>query len=136
MSVEFVDTNILIYAHDRKAGSKHDKAVELVARLTDDDSGALSLQVLIEFYAAATGKLPMKSETAEEVIADFGAWTVHCPVHADLVRAARLHRRYKVSWWDALIVNSAIALGCSVLWTEDLSNGQLYGTVRARNPFV
>ena len=83
MSVEFVDTNILVYAHDRKAGPKHHKSVELVARLTKDDFGALSLQVLIEFYAAATRMLPMTSEKAEEVIRDFGAWTVHRPAHGD-----------------------------------------------------
>ena len=133
MSVEFVDTNILIYAHDRKAGPKHRKSVDLVARLTNDDSGALSLQVLMEFYAAATRKLPMTSEKAEEVIRDFGAWTVHCPAHADLVRAVRLH---KTSWWDALIVNSATELGCSILWSEDLANGQRYGAVTVRNPFL
>jgi len=136
MSVEFVDTNILIYAHDRKAGPKHRKSVDLVARLTNDDSGALSRQVLIEFYAAATRKLPMTSEKAEEVIRDFGAWTVHCPAHADLVRAVRLQRRHKISWWDALIVNSATELGCSILWSEDLANGQRYGAVTVRNPFL
>src|SRR5947209_1314078 len=119
MSVEFVDTNILIYAHDRKAGPKHHKAIELLERLTNDDSGAISLQVLMEFYAAATAKLPMTSERAEEVVKDFGAWTVHCPAHADLARAAHIQRRYKISWWDALILNSALELGCSVVWSED-----------------
>src|SRR6266478_4843549 len=110
-------------AHDRKAGPKHHKSVELVARLTNDDSGALRLQVLVEFYAAVTRKLPMTSEKAEEVIRNFGAWTVHRPAHADLLRAARLQRRYKISWRDALIVNSATELGCLILWSEDLSNG-------------
>ena len=135
MSVEFIDTNILVYAHDGGAGAKHDRAVDLLVRLFEDARGALSIQVLSEFYSAAIKKLAMKSEEVEEVISDLGVWTLHIPGHTDLLRASRLHRRYKISWWDALILNSAIELGCSVLWTEDLADGQRYGSVMARNPF-
>jgi predicted nucleic acid-binding protein len=135
MSVEFIDTNVLVYAHDGGAGSKHDQAVELLTHLLEDARGALSIQVLSEFYSAATKKLAMKGEEAEEVINDLGAWTIHRPGHADLLKASRLHRRYKIAWWDALVLNSAIELGCSVLWTEDLADGQRYGSVMVRNPF-
>jgi predicted nucleic acid-binding protein len=135
MSAEFVDTNILIYAHDSSAGRKHQRSVELLARLFEEIGGALSVQVLSEFYAAATRKLGMKSQTAEDVIRDLQGWTTHSPGHADVLQACSLHRRYKIAWWDAMIVNSAIELGCSVLWTEDLSSGQRYGSVTARNPF-
>jgi predicted nucleic acid-binding protein len=135
MSVEFVDTNVLVYAHDGGAGAKHEKAVALLTRLFEDAGGALSFQVLAEFYAAATKKLGMQSEEAEEVVRDLGGWTVHCPSHADLLRASRLHRRHKISWWDALVLNSAIELGCSVLWSEDLADGQRYGPVTVHNPF-
>ena len=135
MSVEFVDTNILIYAHDAKAGQKHARSVELVARLANDDFLAISLQVLTEFYAAATRKLSITSEKAEQIILDFGVWTVHCPTKADLTRAIQLHRRYNISWWDALILNSATELGCNLLWTEDLAHGQRYGAVTVQNPF-
>jgi predicted nucleic acid-binding protein len=136
MSVEFVDTNILIYAHDATAGRKHDKSVELVSRLANDDSGAISLQVLTEFYAAATRKLRMASEKAEEIIGDFGTWTVHHPTKANLVQAIQLHRRYNINFWDALILNSATELECNILWTEGLSHGQHYGVVTVRNPFL
>jgi predicted nucleic acid-binding protein len=136
MSVEFVDTNILIYAHDATAGRKHDKSVELVSRLANDDSGAISLQVLTEFYAAATRKLRMASEKAEEIIGDFGTWTVHHPTKANLVQAIQLHRRYNINFWDALILNSATELECNILWTEGLSHGQQYGVVTVRNPFL
>jgi predicted nucleic acid-binding protein len=135
MSAEFIDTNILIYAHDASAGSKHKRAVELLTRLLEEDSGALSVQVLSEFYSAATRKLAMKSQAAEDVIRDLRGWTTHSPGHADVLKACGLLRRYKTSWWDALILNSAIELGCSVLWTEDLTNGQRYGSVTVRNPF-
>jgi predicted nucleic acid-binding protein len=136
MSAEFVDTNILVYAHDGGAGEKHNKSVELLARLFEEEDGALSVQVLAEFYSAATKKLGMRSQQAEEAMADLAAWAIHCPGHADLLRAARLHRRYKIAWWDALVVNSAIELGCSVLWSEDLAHGQRYGSVTVRNPFA
>lgn len=135
MSAEFVDTNILIYAHDGGAGTKHEKSVDLVERLLEDGSGVLSIQVLTEFYAAATRKLNMKPEEAEEVLRDLESWTLHRPSFADVLQASRIHRRYKVSWWDALILNSAIELGCTVLWSEDMADGQKYGTLTVRNPF-
>jgi len=136
MSVEFVDTNVFIYAHDGGAGAKHKKSVELLTRLFDSSSGAISIQVLSELYSAATRKLAMSSQDAQEIIEDLGGWIIHRPGHADLVRAARLQRRYKIAWWDALIVNSALEVGCSVLWSEDLANGQKFGSTTVRNPFA
>jgi predicted nucleic acid-binding protein len=136
MSVEFVDTNIFVYAHEGGAGAKHRKAVDLLARLFDEQAGAVSIQVLTEFYVTATKKLGMKSQEVEEVIADLGSWSIHRPTHADVVRACRIHRESKVGWWDALIVNSATELGCEVLWSEDLGTGQRHGTLTIRNPFV
>lgn len=135
MSAEFVDTNVLIYAHDGGAGAKHNRAVELLERLFDDRNGALSTQVLCEFYAAATKQLAMTSEEAEAVLSDLANWTVHRLAHSDLLKASRLQRRYQIGWWDALILQSATDLDCSVLWTEDLQDGQRYGAVTARNPF-
>jgi predicted nucleic acid-binding protein len=135
MSVEFVDTNILLYAHDGGAGEKYERSVKLLSRLVEEGAGALSIQVLVEFYAAATRKLAMSSQAAEQIVSDLGGWTIHRPSHADLLRAARVHRRYEISWWDALVVTSAVELGCGVLWTEDLAHGQRYGAVTARNPF-
>ncbi|MGI8741547.1 MAG: PIN domain-containing protein [Bryobacteraceae bacterium] len=136
MSVEFVDTNVLVYAHDGGAGTKHLKSVELLARLFEDDNGALSVQVLSEFYNAATKKLSMKSAEAEAAIGDLGGWLIHRPGHADVVKACRLHRRYGIAWWDAMVLNSSIELDSSILWSEDLNHGQHYGTVTVRNPFL
>jgi predicted nucleic acid-binding protein len=77
----------------------------------------------------------MKSEEAEEAITDLSSWSIHRPGHADILKAIRLLRRYKTSWWDALVINSAIELGCSVLWSEDLNDGQRFGTLTVRSPF-
>jgi len=136
MSVEFVDTNIFVYAHEGGAGSKHHKAVDLIARLFEEQVGAVSVQVLSEFYITATRKLGMKSGEVEEAIADLGSWTIHRPGHEDVLRACKILRRHKISWWDALIINSAFELGCNVLWSEDLAAGQRYGTLTVRNPFA
>jgi predicted nucleic acid-binding protein len=135
MSVEFIDTNVLVYAHDGGAGRKHDRCVDLLRRLFEEANGALSVQVLSEFYSVATRKLSMKNKEVEEAISDLGGWSIHRPGHADVLKAIRLLRRYKISCWDALVINSAMELGCSVLWSEDLTDGQRYGTVTVRNPF-
>lgn len=136
MSVEFVDTNILVYAHEGGAGQKHRRAVDLLTRLFEEQRGAVSVQVLTEFYVTATKKLGMKSQEAEEVIADLGTWTIHRPGHEDVLRASGIHRAHKVSWWDALIINSAIELGCDVLWSEDLNTGRRFGTTTVQNPLA
>ncbi len=135
MSVEFVDTNILVYAHGVSARSKRERAVELLTRLFEEGNGALSVQVLSEFYGAITRKQAMTSEQAEAIIADLGGWSIHRPGHEDVLKAARLRRRYKLSWWDAMIVNSAIQAGSAILWSENLSDGQRFATVTVRNPF-
>jgi predicted nucleic acid-binding protein len=134
-TAEFVDTNVFIYAHDNSAGRKHAVAADLLARLWEEHSGAVSIQVLVEFYAA-TIKRGLKVRDAEAVISDLETWTLHRPDHADVIQAMEVLRRYKISWWDAQVVNSANELGCAVLWTEDLNHGQRYGGVTARNPFL
>jgi len=63
------------------------------------------------------------------------ACNIHRPGHADLIRASRLYRRHKLAWWDAMVINSAIELGCGTMWSEDLGHGQRYSTVTVRNPF-
>lgn len=136
MSVEFIDTNVLIYAHDVTAGRKHAQAVALLERLVAEDRAALSTQVLIEFYAAVTRKLGMDTHAAGEIIEDLGAWVIHRPDHQDILRSITLQRRHRVSWWDALILNSATQLGCSILWSEDLSANHRYGALTVRNPFA
>ncbi len=133
---EFVDTNVLVYAHDGSNRRKNLAAVDLVRRLAGTRSGALSTQILAEFYSVGLRKLGLSSLEAEAILGDFCDWVVHRPSHTDLLRACELHRRFQVAWWDALVINSAIQLGCETLWTEDLNHGQQFGPVTARNPFA
>jgi predicted nucleic acid-binding protein len=136
MTTEFIDINILIYAEDRGMGAKHQIAADLVATLARQDTGALSTQVLAEYCNAATKKLRMTSEEAEATIRDLSCWKIHRPSHADIVNSIGLQRRYRLAWWDAMIVNSAIESGAGILWSADLSNGQEFGALVVRNPLL
>ncbi len=134
---QFVDTNVLIYAHDRSAGEKHAQAVSLLKRLWQDRAGCLSIQVLQEFYVNVTRKVaqPLAPEAAAQIIADLAVWEVHSPNVSDVVSAIQLQTRYQLSFWDAMILTSAQQLDCETVWSEDLNAGQEYGNAVVRNPF-
>ena len=99
--------------------------------------GCLSIQVLQEFYVNVTQKVPkpLPSAAATQIIADLAAWEVHCPGMEDVLDAIHLGERYQVSFWDAMILTSALQLDCQVLWSEDLNPGQVYDQVEVRSPF-
>ena len=136
--LQFVDTNVLIYAHDLSAGQKHDRARQLIRDLWQSGQGCLSVQVLQEFYVNVTQKVakPLSAEVAAQIIADLSVWEVHCPRVEDVLNAVRLQKRYQTSFWDAMILASAVQLGCQVLWSEDLNSGQTYDRVEVQNPFL
>lgn len=135
--LQFVDTNILIYAHDISAGPKHARAQELVRRLWASREGCLSIQVLQEFYVNVTQKVakPLAPEEAADVIAALAAWQVHCPNVEDVLDAIRLQGSHQISFWDAMIMASAIRLGCHTIWSENLSAERVYDGVTVRSPF-
>jgi predicted nucleic acid-binding protein len=136
-SLQFVDTNTLIYAHDRSAGDKHTRARDLIRALWQSGDGCLSIQVLQEFYVSVTQKVakPLTPHAAARIITDLQVWQVHCPGVEDVLDAIRLQGRYQISFWDAMIVASAIQLGCERIWSEDLNPGQVYDTVTVQSPF-
>jgi predicted nucleic acid-binding protein len=135
--MEFVDTNVLLYAYDTAAGQRHDRAADLVGRLWSERSGAISVQVLQELFVNATRKVaaPLTPEAAVDRLRSLSRWRVHSPLADDVVAAASLSHRHQLSFWDAMIVRSAAELHCAVLWSEDLNDGQLIEGVRVRNPF-
>ena len=132
---EFVDTNILIYALDRTAGKKREMAAALLERLWSERAGCVSLQVLQEFYVTLTKKLRMPSGEAFAQVERLGKWTVHRPAVNDVLLAIQLHREKRISFWDAMILRSAMSTACCLLWSEDLSDGQQWDGVVVRNPF-
>lgn len=134
----FVDTNVLVYAHDRSESRKQPMAQTLLEGLWASRTGALSTQILQEFYVVATRKFdpPMSKRAAREVVALYAVWPL---VQIDLpliVTASRLEERHKLSFWDALVVEAARRAGATRLISEDLQSGRLIGGVRIENPFL
>lgn len=134
----FIDTNVLVYAYDADAGPKHERARSVLLGLWEGHSGVLSTQVLQEFYVTVTRKLakPLAKRTAREVVAAYGAWPVHRPDVDDVVSAAELEERHQLSFWDALVVTSALRSGAVTLLSEDLQGGRRIGQVTIANPFA
>ena len=132
---EFLDTNVLIYAHDARSPSKRDRARELIRRLMRERRGVLSLQVLQEFFAAATRKLGMSSEDAGRRVVQYSRFDVVTLGAADLVAAIDLHRLHHLSIWDALIVRAALNGACATLHTEDVQSGCVVESLTLRDPF-
>jgi predicted nucleic acid-binding protein len=132
----FVDTNILMYAHDAAAGAKHDRARALVEELWRDRTGVVSTQVLQELSVNLRKKVrrPLDAKATRDIVADYLTWQVIVNGGESILEAIDLEARYQISFWDALVVQAAQASGAEVLYSEDLSDGQQYGSVRVRNP--
>ena len=138
IELQFLDTNILVYAFDTSTGRKYEIADALVRQLWDNGAGCISLQVLQEFFVTITHKAPQRMSVPEarEAIRNFSTWTVHRPEVDDVLAAIDIQQRFQISFWDALVIRAAQLTGCSILWSEDLANGQDYGGVVVKNPFL
>jgi predicted nucleic acid-binding protein len=101
----FVDTNILMYAHDKAAGAKYERA-----------------------------KAPLDSKATREIITDYLTWHVVVNGGESILEALDLEERCQISFWDALVIQAAHTSGAEILYSEDLSDGQTYGAVRVINP--
>jgi predicted nucleic acid-binding protein len=134
----FVDTNILVYVHDLSAGPKCSRAQELTSALWDSRKGIVSTQVLQELYVALRRrlKIPVSIADAAEILRDYFQWEVVTNNRESIIRAAGFEARFKVSFWDALILQAADHAGADVVYSEDLSHGQIYGGVKVLNPFL
>ena len=134
----FVDTNILVYAHDPSAGPKHDRARALVEGLWQSRAGVVSTQVLQELSVTVRkhATKPLGLPATRELVADYLAWHVVVNDGPAVLAALDIEQRYKVSFWDALIIHAAQLAGADVLYSEDLSDGQRYGDVRVVNPLI
>jgi len=131
----FLDTNVLVYADDKRAPAKQRRAVELLTKLRTDKAGVLSLQVLQEYFVTVTRKLGVDPATARRKVELLAEFDVVIPTVADVLAAIDLHRLHLMSFWDALILHSAKQSGCSVVLTEDMQHAQLISGLQIVNPF-
>jgi predicted nucleic acid-binding protein len=134
----FFDTNVLVYLFDNSEPEKKARAQEALHREVAAGRAALSTQVLQEFYVNVTRKLasPLPTEVAEARVRDFSRLPL-VRVDAPLILAAIARsRRMGFSFWDALILEAALAAGADRLLTEDLQHGQEIEGLRVENPFL
>ena len=134
----FVDTNILLYAHDRGAGEKQKQAAALLTRLWETRSGVLSSQVLQEFFVNVVRKLqpPMAIPQAREVVRMYSVWVQHETGPNEILRASELMELTGFSFWDSLVIAAAEKSGASLLYSEDLQHGQRLAGLLIQNPFA
>ena len=134
----FVDTNILMYAHDTSAGGKHERAKALLEELWRERTGVVSTQVLQELSVNLREKVhrPLDAKGVRELVTDYLSWQVVVNGRESILQALDLEERHQISFWDALVIHAAHVSGAEVLYSEDLSNGEMYGSVRVVNPFV
>lgn len=134
----FIDTNVLAYAHDSSETEKQPIAARLLESLWETGTGALSTQVLQEFYVVATRKFhpPLDRRRARQLVSAYGEWHL---VQVDLpmiLASSELEGRHRLSFWDALIVEAARRAGAERLLSEDLQSGRRIRGLRIENPFL
>ena len=134
----FVDTNVLLYARDASETVKQPLAAAWLAQLWRDRSGRTSLQVLSEYYVNATRKLRpgLPSDDAWDDVRALLSWRPQSLDQVVLEGGREIERRYRLSWWDSLVVAAAQVQGCVALLSEDFQDGMVFGGVTVRNPFA
>lgn len=134
----FVDTNVLIYAHDLDAGSKHTIAAAILKDLWSTRLGMLSTQVLQEFYVNVSRKIPspLSPAIAREIVRSYCAWPVQVLEPEMILRASEIEERHRLSFWDALIVTAALAGHAGKILSEDLQSGKMIDGILIENPFA
>ena len=133
----FFDTNVLVYLFDASAPRKKARAQELLKQAVGEGLALLSTQVLQEFFVAVTRKLlaPLTHEQAERAVRDLAKLPIAQIDTAMILKAIETMRRYRLSFWDSLIIQSALHGGATILYTEDLQHGQVIETLAVENPF-
>jgi predicted nucleic acid-binding protein len=133
----FIDTNILIYAHDLDAGEKHTISATILKHLWETETGIISAQVLQEFYVNVTRKIPnpLPKTKAREIIQSYLTWHVELNDIKTIFAASEFEERYNLSFWDALIVAAACNAKVEKILTEDLNHGQRIEGIFIENPF-
>lgn len=132
--MDFIDTNLIVYANDRRDKAKQASALAVVRKAIREGSGIISVQVLQEYANTALTKLGQEPTVVLRQLALLESMRVVCPDAMMVSRAVELKSLYQISFWDASILAAAESTGCSRLLTEDLNDGQMYGSIRVMNP--
>lgn len=133
----FVDTNVLIYAHDVDAAAKYEVAKGVLHDLWSQRTGLLSMQVLQEFYVNVTRKIraPLGKDSARLVVTSYSVWCIET-TPTEIAAAFRIEDESRIGFWDAMIVAAALKGGASRIVSENLNAQQTIAGVRVENPFA
>ena len=132
----FLDSNILVYAHDAASPDKQRLSRDVIAQLADSGSGVISTQVMQEFFVASTRRLgvpPLAAKAVLKTLNVFEIVQVSPELIHDAIDCALLN---SLSFWDSLILSAAASAGCNSVYTEDLNDGQVILGVEIKNPFA
>ena len=133
----FFDSNILVYFADSADLKKQQLAVQIITNAVINDNGIISTQSLQEFFAATTRKLLCSKEKARDYLENFSeSLTVEQVSVAHILKAVDICIKNQFSFWDSLILAAAIKSGCSICYSEDMTNGQIVQGVKIINPFI
>ena len=134
----FLDTNIIVYAHDRSSGDKHAVAREIMERLWESRKGVISVQVLQEFFVCVTQKIakPLVIKNARTILEYLSNWDVVVNDKYITLKAIDLQEKYRFSFWDSLVIQAAIQGQARILLSEDLPDGQAVKDLKILNPFT
>jgi predicted nucleic acid-binding protein len=134
----FLDTNIIVYAHDRSSGDKNAIAREIMKNLWEGKKGVISVQVLQEFFVCVTKKIinPLPIKSARIILEYLSSWDVVVNDKHITLKAIDLQEKYRLSFWDSLIVQAAVQSQAGILFSEDLPDGQIILGTRILNPFA
>ncbi len=134
----FLDSNVFIYSFDETSPQKARQALTLVRKAHESRLGAISFQVIQEFFNFALRRSvpPMTSADAGDYLQKVFLPLITIHTSAGLfAEALHLQNRYRLTWYDALIVSAALEADCSILYSEDLQDGQRFGSTTVKNPF-
>jgi predicted nucleic acid-binding protein len=134
--VAFFDSNILVYTDDASSPAKQKQAIALWTDHIRNQTAVVSLQVLQEYFVAATCKLGVSAELAQHKVELMARARVVRFQPGDVIAAIELHRLTHISFWDSLIVHAARSAGAALLFSEDLQPGAVLGGVRIVNPLA
>jgi predicted nucleic acid-binding protein len=133
----FIDTNVLVYAHDRSEETKYRQAKRLILDGILNEKIVVSTQVLSEFYVTVTQKIKVKLPIAiakKEIILLNSIDIVEIDYNL-IIQAINVSQNQKLSYWDSLIVAAALKAKCTILYSEDLNRDQIIDGLTIRNPF-
>ena len=136
MRKTFIDTNVIVYANDRRDRTKQQTALTAIKDLMDSGHGVVSTQVLQEYAVTALAKLHQRSDVVLRTLVLLEALEVVQQTPQMIRQAVEISELYGLGFWDACIISNAEAAGCDLILSEDLNPGQFYSGIQLINPFA